>query len=89
MPAPITITADGKCPDAPSSLLRLLAAGQHTELELTIDGTLMAGGKDTLTLLGASQAFLPSSYQFTLTHFEPLPDGRCRVRYTATACRPV
>ncbi len=72
----ITISADGKCSHPIAEIEQL------DVIELIIDGTQLSGGADSPTLLGTSDNFLPKSSLYSLSHFEPMDDGRCLVRYT-------
>jgi len=70
---PPTISANGN-----------LLSGKRSDgeiLEIIIDGTVLSGGSNSPTLLGDSEEFLPASKQFSLIDFQPLPDGRCLLRY--------
>jgi len=77
-PSPTTISADGKCP-SPGPIDGI---EQLDVIEIIIDGSRIVGGTDSPTLLGTSDNFLPESLLYELSHFEPMADGRCLVRYT-------
>lgn len=73
--APPIISSDGRC-------LRPVTNLESREvIEIVIDGTRLAGGTDTPTLLGQTREHLPESLQYQLERFEPMEDGRCLARY--------
>lgn len=74
-----TITADGKCA---SPIATIDTVGQLEVIELLIDGGTMRGGLNSPTLIGSSDSYLPESLHYTLSRFEPIRGGRCRVQYT-------
>ncbi len=52
------------------------------EFHLTLAGHTLFGGADAPTATGIPADFLPSSRDFTLSHFEPRPDlGECFLSY--------
>jgi riboflavin biosynthesis pyrimidine reductase len=52
------------------------------EFHLTLAGHILFGGADAPTATGVPTDFLPSSLEFTLSHFEPNPDpGECFLSY--------
>lgn len=85
------ISADGKCQNADINLELKIRAWLDQEdlepLEIIIDGNQLQSGSNCSTLLGQSSEHLPQSRWFRLTHFEALPDGRCRVRYSQRKAR--
>lgn len=52
----------------------LFALDAIDEINLTIAGHSLIGGKEAPTITGIPAAFLPASRHFTLTHFEPTED---------------
>jgi 2,5-diamino-6-(ribosylamino)-4(3H)-pyrimidinone 5'-phosphate reductase len=64
-------------------LIRSLAEmGAIDEFHLTLAGHKLFGGADAPTATGIPGDFLPSSQEFTLSHFEPRPDlGECFLTY--------
>jgi len=52
-----------------------------TEINLTIAGHTLIGGKEAPTILGKLSEHLPQSVEFRLSHFEPLENGECFLTY--------
>lgn len=76
-----TITADGKCLSVSDSLRQIAEKDGIETIEIMIDGSQLLAANSPLTLLGESDQFLQTSRRFKLTHFEPLPSGRCKAIY--------
>jgi 2,5-diamino-6-(ribosylamino)-4(3H)-pyrimidinone 5'-phosphate reductase len=64
-------------------LVRSLAeSGWLDEIHLTLAGHTIFGGVDAPCLTGTARGFLPSSLEFELRHFEPVPEaGECFLTY--------
>jgi riboflavin biosynthesis pyrimidine reductase len=64
-------------------LIRSLAElGAIDEFHVTLAGHSLFGGMEAPTATGIPADFLPSSLEFTLSHFEPRPDlGECFLSY--------
>jgi len=50
-------------------------------IKLQINGHQLLKEADKHSLLGDLQDYLPQSTKLELTHFEPLPDGCCQLKY--------
>ena len=73
----LNISANGK-------LLSQTTAAQLKSgdiIKLQINGHQFLQGADKHSLLGDLQDYLPQSKKLELTHFEPLPDGCCQLKY--------
>jgi riboflavin biosynthesis pyrimidine reductase len=71
-------------------LIRSLAElGAIDEFHLTLAGHTLFSGADAPTATGIPADFLPSSLEFTLSHFDPRPDsGECFLSYRRAQCPP-
>ena len=63
------------CEGGGSLVKDLFALDAIDEVNLTIAGHSLLGGKEAPTITGVPGDFLPSSRQFELTHFEPQENG--------------
>ena len=64
------------------TLVRALAAlDAIDEVHLTWAGHTLFGGAQAPTITGSPGEHLPTSLEFELTHFEPLPNGECFLSY--------
>ena len=77
----LKISADGRCEHPSLHMRQSLADKSLTSLEIIVDATHLHGGQIT-SIMGNEAAYLPSSKEFTLDHFEPRDDGTCILRYT-------
>ena len=75
-----TISADGKCREQDIHKAQIGAGDAPSVINIIIDGNQLSGNTSS-SLLGQAFEFLPESYQFKISHFEPLDDGTCLVRY--------
>ena len=63
------------CEGGGSLVKDLFALDAVDEINLTIAGHSLIGGKEAPTITGIPNDFLPSSRQFEISHFEPREDG--------------